>query len=369
MDAKTKKIGRLRRFFFRLLGPSLSKKIICRALRKWIDKSPASFPADLNRSSDILFILPADRVEMTFQLESLFSIIGKYKGSALTFVCPGSHGSFVSGFPNARVIRYDPDDFLLYSAEHNRLAKKLSERAFDICVMLEKNYTLAHLYLAGISRAHLRIGWEGGNAGVGSYPFLNVRLVASRREGVNLWERNLEVAKILNVSTVSKMRWGVQESTLAEVGKILSEHKLERKPALICIDLASLESGCGQIWSAELMRSLKESKIGHFCIYSGSEDARSGFKDVPFPVLPPMSASRVAALMEHTDAVIAGVGALLGLAQISANKIVPVLTKEQAEMYCKRNDSILPALLSPSQKPDGEAVRAVIKNIKMLLAK
>jgi ADP-heptose:LPS heptosyltransferase len=364
MDSKTKNIGRFRRFILRLLGPSLSKTFIRRILGKRIDKSHAAFPTDLSRCSDILFILPADKVEMVFQLESLFAVLGKYRDSSITFVCPAAHSSFVNAIKNVRVIKFDPKRFLLYSAEFNRLVKELTVKAFDICIMLEKRYTLAHLYLIGASRAHLRIGWESADMG-DSFPFLNIRLVSTQRENVTLWERNREVAKILNAKTDAGVRWGVQKSTAEEVAKVLSEHKLKKEPALICVDLANLENNCGKQWCADLLKGLKESKAGHFYIFGGTEEDNKNFKDVPFPVIPPMSIPRTAALIAATDLVITGAGALLGLAQISSSKIIPVVTKEEAGFYCRQSSRILPALFS--DKPDGGTVKDVLKNIKTLM--
>jgi len=362
MDTKTKNTGRLRRTLLRIMGPSMSKMVIHRILRKKIDRNPAALPSDLSRCSDILFILPVDRVEMIFQLENLFAILGRYKNSNITFICPAAHSSFVSGMKNVRVIKFDPSEFSLYSSEFNRLVRELATRAFDICVMLERDYTLAHLYLIGMSRAHLRIGWADDSA----YPFLNIRLIAVQRENVTLWERNLEAAKILSAETDSKVRWGVQKSTAEEVAQLLNEHRLKKDPALICVDLASLKAACGDEWCAELLKSLKSSNAGNFYVFGGTEAENSALKDAPFPVLPPMSIPKTAALMACTTLVITGPGALLGLAQISSCRIVPVLTKEQAALYCRQSGRITPALFA--EKPDAETVKLALRNVRALIA-
>jgi ADP-heptose:LPS heptosyltransferase len=362
MDSKTKKTGRFRRLLLRLMGPSVSKMVICRVLRKRINKSPAMLPGGLSRGSEILFILPADRVEMIFQLENLFAILGRYRDSNLTFVCPAPHSSFVSGLKNVRVIKFDPAEFSLYSAEFNRLIREMAAKSFDICVMLERRYTLAHLYIAGMSRAHMRIGWDDGN----SFPLLNIRLVSVQREGVTLWERNLEAAKILGANAGSKVRWGVQKSTAEEVAQMLNDQKLKKDPALICVDAASLQGNCGREWCAELLGALRGSKAGRFYIFGGSEEENKSIKEAPFPILPSMSVPKTAALMACTDLVITSAGALLGLSQISACKIVPVVTKEQAGTYCRQSSRIMPVIFS--EKPDAECVWAVQKNIKTLMA-
>jgi hypothetical protein len=402
MENKPKKTGRFRRFFLRLLGPSLSQKLIYWLLRKKIDRTPAAFPSDLSRGSDLLFILPADRTEMIFQLETLFAILGKYKNSSAAFVCPAACSPFVSGLKNARVIKFDPNKFLLYSEEFNRVVKDVATKSYDICVMFERQYALPHLYLVGVSRAHLRVGWERGD----SAPFLNIRLVSSPvpRENVTLWERNSEAAKILGADIDSKVRWGVQKSTAEEVAQLLSEYKLKKDSALICVDPAGLEDGgCAKEWCADLMKALKESKAGQFYIFGGIEggkaiadasasasdnnagstgnadskdnkDGADSGKDAkdskdappPFPTLPAMSIPRIAALTAGTDLVITGPGALLGLAQISSSKIIPVLTKEQAAFYCKRNGKIMPVIIP--EKPDKETIKTIVKNLKELMA-
>jgi ADP-heptose:LPS heptosyltransferase len=361
-DNKTKNTGRFRRTLFRLMGQSMSKMVIHRLLRKKIDRNPAALPSDLNRCSDILFILPVDRVEMIFQLENLFAILGRFKNSNLTFICPAAHSSFVSGMKNVRVIKFNPDEFSLYSAEFNRLVRELTSRAFDICVMLERDYSLAHLYLIGMSRAHLRVGWGDDSA----YPFLNIRLVSVPRENVTLWERNLEAAKILSAETGSNVRWGVQKSTADEVTQLLNEHRLKKEPALVCVDLASLKTACGGEWCADLLKALKSSNVGHFYIFGGTEEENAAMKDAPFPVLAPMSIPKTAALLACTTVVITGPGALLGLAQISSCRIVPTLTKEQAALYCKQNNRIMPALFA--EKPDAETVKQIQKNVRILVA-
>ena len=361
-DNKTKNTGRFRRTLFRLMGQSMSKMVIHRLLRKKIDRNPAALPSDLNRCSDILFILPVDRVEMIFQLENLFAILGRFKNSNLTFICPAAHSSFVSGMKNVRVIKFNPAEFSLYSAEFNRLVRELTSRAFDICVMLERNYSLAHLYLIGMSRAHLRVGWGDDSA----YPFLNIRLVSVPRENVNLWERNMEAAKILDADTGSNVRWGVQKSTADEVAQLLTEHRLKKDPALVCVDLVSLRSACGDEWCAELLKSLKNSNAGHFYIFGGTEEENSALKDAPFPVLAPLSIPKTAALMACTTLVVTGPGALLGLAQISSCRVAPVLTKEQAAFYCKQNSRIMPALFS--EKPDAETIKLALRNVRALVA-
>ena len=364
MDNRTKKTGRFRRLLFGLMGGALSKVVIHRMLRKKIDKSPTALPADLSRCSEILFILPSDKMEMIFQLENLFTILGRYKNSSATFICPAAYSSFVNGLKNVRVMKFNPAEFSLYSEEFNKLVKELTVKSFDICVMLERQCTLAHLYLAGLSRAHLRIGWEAERC----YPFLNIRLIPVKREGATLWERNLEAAKILDADVESRVRWGVQKSTAEEIAQLLSEHKLRKDPALICIDLASLEGNCGKEWCAELMKSLKNApKMGQFYVFGGTEDEVSVVGDAPFPVLPKMSLSRAAALIASTDLIVAGFGPLFGLAQISSrSKLVPVMTSEQAEFYCKRNERIMPVVFP--QTPGADEVRAVQKNLKALMA-
>jgi ADP-heptose:LPS heptosyltransferase len=346
---------------FRLMPPSVAKIVISFLLRKRIDKSPAAFPGDLNRSGDILFILPEDRVEMVFQLENLFAILGRYKNSNITFLCPAAHASFVSALKKSQVVKYDPAQFTLYSAEFNKVIAEFSSRAFDICVVLEKRYTLAHLYIVGMSRAHLRIGWGD----TGAYPFLNVRFIPAGRDNATLWERNLEVAKILNADADTTVRWGVPKTTAEEVAQLLSEHKLKKDPALICLDLVNLERNCGREWCEELLKALATPRKGRFYVFGGPEEENHSFKDLPFPVLPPMSIPRTAALIACTDLVITGAGALLGLAQISACDIIPVVTKEQAAAYCKKDERIMPAMFEA--KADDKTAKAVLTGIRTLI--
>ena len=364
MADKTKNIGRFKRLLFRVMGPALSQWVIRQMLRKKIDGSTTSLPADLSRSAEILFILPADRIEMIFQMENLFAIAGRYKDSNLTFVCPAAHAPFVSTLKNSRLMKFNPAEFSLYGAEFNKLVAELSVKSFDICVSLERRCTLAHLYLIGLCRAHLRIGWDAGN----SYPFLNIRLVASDREGVSEWERNLEAAKILEADVESRPRWGLQKSAAEEVAQILSENKLKKDPALICIDLASLESACGKEWCAELMKALKSaSGLGRFCVFGGMDDEGRQPKEAPFPILPPMSVPKTAALISYTDVVIAGFGPMFGLSQISSkSKAVPILSKSHAAQYCKKNERVMPVVFS--EKPGQDDVKTVIRNVKQILS-
>ncbi|MCL2183942.1 MAG: hypothetical protein FWB85_10800 [Chitinispirillia bacterium] len=376
MDNKTKKTGRLRRFALRALGATISKMVIYRLLRKKISKEPALLPGGLSRCSEILFILPANQTEMIYQLENLFSILGKYRESNLTFVCPASSSPFVSGLKDVKVLKFDPVEFQLFSAEFNRVTDWLSAKTFDLCVLLEKDHTLAHLYLVGMSRAHLRVGWDVGSGN--SFPFLNIRLFSIPRDGVTLWERNLEVAKILDAAADPKVRWGVPKSTAEEVAQILRDHKLKKDPALICIDAANLEAECGKAWCAELIKNLKGAVSGQFYIFGGTlTEAAAAAMDVttaaetdtnsPFPVLPPTTIPKTAALMACTDLVITGAGPLLGLAQISTCKIVPVVTQEQASLYCKPSDRI--AQVIRHGEPGSAEVSAVLKNTKALLGK
>jgi ADP-heptose:LPS heptosyltransferase len=311
----------------------------------------------------MLFILPADRVEMIFQMENLLSILGRYKNSNITFICPAAHVPLVNTLRDARVMKFDPAEFSLYSAEFNRLVAELSVKSFDICVVLERNCTLAHLYLAGLSRAHLRVGWDTGH----SYPFLNIRLVASEREDASLWERNFEAAKLLDADLESRLRWGVQKSAAEEVVRLLNENKLKKDPAIICLDLAALESGYGKEWCAELMKALKNAYgPGQFCVFGGMEGDAQTVKDSPFPILPPMSITKTAALISCTDMLVTGFSPVFGLAQISSkSRIVPILSKIQAAQYCKKNERIKPVIFS--DKPGQEDIRAVVRNIKELL--
>ncbi|MDR2694599.1 MAG: hypothetical protein LBB74_10365 [Chitinispirillales bacterium] len=365
MDDKTKNIGRFKRLLLRLMGPKLSQWFILQLLRRKIDGSPAVLPADLNRSTEILFILPSDRLDMIFHMESLFAILGRYRNSNLTFVCPTAHIPFVNTVKNARVMKFNPAEFSLYSAEFNRLVAELNVKSFDICVMLERRCTLAHLYLAGLCRAHLRVGWDSGN----SYPFLNIRLLAAEREDVSMWERNLEAAKILEADIESRPRWGVQKSAAEEVAQLLGENRLKKDPALICIDLASLESGCGKEWCAEMMKTLKGTYgMGQFCVFGGIEEDNQPPKEAPFPILPPMSIPKTAALISYTDVVIAGFGPMFGLTQISSkSKIVPVLSKEHAVKYCKKNERIMPVIFS--DKPGQSDIRTIVRNVKEILGR
>jgi len=365
MADKTKNTGRVKRFLLRLIWPKMSQWVILQLLRKKIDGSPAALPADLSRSTEILFILPADRLDMIFQMENLFAIIGRYKNSNLTFVCPTAHVPFVNTLKNVRLIKFNPAEFSIYGAEFNKLVAELSVKSFDICVMLERRHTLAHLYLAGLSRAHLRVGWDTGN----SYPFLNIRLVATDREGVSEWERNLDAAKILEADVESRPRWGVQKSAADEVAQLLSENKLKKEPALICVDLATLESACGKDWCAELMKTLKNTYgLGRFYVSGGMEEDNAPPKEAPFPILPPLSIPKTAALISYTDVIIAGFGPMFGLSQISSkSKMVPILSKDHHAKYCKKNERIMPVVFS--EKPGQDDIKAVVRNIKEILSR
>jgi ADP-heptose:LPS heptosyltransferase len=365
MTDKTKKIGRFRRLLLRVAGPKLSQWFILQRLRKKIDGSPAALPTDLSRCTEILFILPTDRLDMIFQMESLLAILGRYKNSNTTFICPTAHVPFVSTIKNVKLMKFSPSEFALYGAEFNRLVAELSVKSFDICVMLEQRYTLAHLYLAGLCRAHLRIGWDSGN----SYPFLNIRLVAAEREGCSIWDRNLEAAKILEADVESRPRWGVQKSAAEEVAQLLSDNKLKKDPALICIDLASLEASCGKEWCIEMMRALKGTYgMGQFCVFGGMEEDNQPPKEASFPILPPMSITKTAAMISYTDLVIAGFGPMFGLTQISSkSKMVPVLSRDQHAKYCKKNERIMPVVFS--DKPGQEDIRTIVRNIKEILSR
>jgi ADP-heptose:LPS heptosyltransferase len=366
MADKTKNTGRFKRLLFRLLGPALSQWVVMQLLRKKIDWSPAALPADLSRSAEILVILPADRLDMIFQMENLYAVIGRYKDSNLTFVCPAAHVSFVNSLKNARLMKYNPAEFQLYSAEFKRLVAELAVKSFDICVMLEQRHTLAHLYLAGLSRAHLRVGWDV--AAGSSYPFLNIRLVAAKADA-SVWERNLAAARILEADVESRPRWGVQKSAAEEVAKVLSEKKLKKDPALVCIDLFSMEAVCGKEWCAELMKALKSAYgAGQFCVFGGMDEDNAVIKDAQFPVLPPMSIPKTAALIAYTDLVIAGFGPMFGLTQISTkSKVIPVLSKGDADKYCKKNERVAPVVFA--DKPGAEDIKAVVRNVRDLLKK
>ena len=363
MNEKAKKIGLFKRAALKLLGPSLSKMVLSWRLRKRIDKSPIALPSSTNRSSEFFIILPQDRTEMIFQLENLFSILGKYKDSKITFLCPTAHASFVIGLKTAAVIKYLPSEFSIFSAQFNEVVKELSNRAFDICINLEKQYNIALLYLIGLSRAHIRIGWEDSG---GTYPFLNLKIKTSKLSGNNLWERNAELSKLLGAYTDSKMRWGVPKAAADEVAALISERNLKKEPALICIDVASLENDYGKQWCGELKEALKAQKNGHFYVFGGLEGESHEFTNEKFAVMPPLSITRTAALIAYTDLVITGHGALLGLAQISNCKIIPVLNREQCAVYCKSNERISPALFN--NKPDSETIWQIVKNIKTLTA-
>jgi len=363
MNKKAKNIGRFKRTALKVIGPSLSKMVLSWRLRRKIDKSPVTLPSATSRSSDFFIILPQDRTEMIFQLENLFSILGKYRDSKITFLCPAAHASFVIGLKTAAVIKYTPEDLTMFSARFNEIVKELSNRAFDICVNLEKEYNMALLYFIGLSRAHMRIGWESSGC---DYPFLNIKIKSSQKSGSNLWERNAELAKLLGAYTDSKMRWGVPKAATEEVAALLSERKLKKDPALICIDVASLESDYGKQWCSELKEALKAQQKGHFYVFGGLEGEKYDFANEKFAVMPPLSITRTAALIAYTDLVVTGRGALLGLAQISSCKIIPVLNNEQCAVYCKRNNRILPALFD--KKPDGETIWQIVKNIKTLIA-
>jgi ADP-heptose:LPS heptosyltransferase len=363
MNKKAKNIGRFKRLALRLLGPYLSKMVLSLRLRKKIDKSSIVLPSDTSRSSAFFIILPRDRTEMIFQLENLFSILGRYRDSKITFLCPAAHASFVIGLKTAAVIKYVPQELSIYNAQFNEIVNELSNRAFDICVNLEKQYDISLLYFIGLSRAHMRIGWEECG---GTYPFLNLKIKSQQRPECNLWERNAELSKLLGAYTDSKVRWGVPKAAAEEAAALLSQRNLKKESALICIDVASLESGYGKQWCSELKEALKAQANVQFYVFGGLEEEAYDFANEKFAVMPPLSITRTAALIAYTELVITGQGALLGLAQISHCKIIPVLDREQYALYCKRNNRILPALFD--KKPDGETIWQIVKNIKTLIA-
>jgi hypothetical protein len=301
---------------------------------------------------------------MVYQLENLASIVQKYKKATMTFICPKAHAPLIGSLKNARVIEYDPHDFLIYGAEHARVVNEVLNSSYDFCIMLEKQYTLAHLYIVGISRAHLRVGWDDGD----SARFLNIRLVATQREGVSLWERNLETANFLDAKIGDK-RWGVKKTTAEEVSKLLGEHGIDGERTLICIDLASLESCYGREWCERLLKTLKQKwPPGQYFAFNGFEGENNGvnIENTSVKVLPPMPVPRAAALMARTNLTITGPGPLLGLVQLSGSKTVPILTHEQAAIYCRKCETVLPALFS--EKPGVETIEIAVKNATALIA-
>lgn len=359
MNKKSKKIGSKRRVLVRALGPERSKMIFSWVLRKKLKNKIMEIPTELHKCAHVLIILPQDRFELVFQLENLLSILSLYKTRKITLLCPSQNSSFFRGLQGITVQEYTTEEMQLYSFQWKTLIKEF-EGVFDICINLQKEENLDLLYLVGLCKIPIRIGY--GQAG--DYPFHNIRLKNSPDPNSNVSERNKIIANYLGAPGKKRFEWGVSKTTSEEVRQLLKDLKMVKGAFLTGIDLNSLETYCGKEWCEDLISTLQQHATGQFYIFGGIEGKNPDMGDDAFSIMPPLSVPRTAALIKQTDLIITSKSVLLGLAQLSSCPIAAVLNNEDFSRFCRENSRITQISFSRHQKD--EALTQITELFKQL---
>ena len=353
-----KNTGRLKRFFFRLLGGARGKNFLAGKIRRQTAAIPPfSFPIDVASIKRILIILPSEPLQVLYQLRNVLELAAYFREATLTLLAEESCTPFAGMIAGAKVVEYAGESKRLFSAAFNEFNRAFAG-AVDLCCLLTRTEDLTLLYLAGRTAAPVRVGYVGA----GGSPFINLHIGPSADRHY-LPEWNCAMAEILGARKMKPHRPSLAKQTLEEIDQLLRERRLDPASSLIGIDAPFFWRSFGAKWTAGLLEALTPLLAGRatylYALDPSSPQEQEKFAKFGFPLISGLSVPQTAALAARSQLVITGNTLLFGLATLVGVPALGVFSLVEQEAYCP----LPPALqvgIAFEKSPTAETIDALV---------
>jgi ADP-heptose:LPS heptosyltransferase len=131
------------------------------------------FNSALQGVKNILVIMPDTLADNLLLQKVLMSLKTHYNGCNLEVVCRQDFREIIESNEFVdRGIFYLKDEFTFFTPSLKKMCKHIRKQRYDACYLLDYSQNLVKLFIAGISRAAVRIGFD--KAAVA--PFINIRI-------------------------------------------------------------------------------------------------------------------------------------------------------------------------------------------------
>jgi ADP-heptose:LPS heptosyltransferase len=351
--------GRISRFLFRLLGPSLGKKLLARKVQaRTTHLPPFIFPLDPALFTRVLIILPSKRLKVLHQLKNLAELTAFFKNAAISIVAEETCAPLVKLVDRTNVIEYRYEEKKLFTSTFNQLIREF-HGIVDLCCLLTREEDLPLLYLAGMTAAPIRIGYVGS----GGSPFLNLQVAPSPSRAY-LPEWNSALAEMLGAKRAKRVRWGASKETTAEIDHLLKEMHFDPRARLVGVDADFARRRFGASWAERFIKALIPVTQGSVYLYA-KDDEDHGIMEwlsqFNLPLIHSISVSQLAALISRSSIIVTGNTLLFGLATLMEIKTVGLFEEKHLASYCPPSPVIkgISFERSPDEKTIEDAALAV----------
>jgi hypothetical protein len=327
-----KTTGRLKRFFFRLMGPVRSRKILEKSVGKLTaGLPPFSFPLDAAAIRNVLIILPTDKLQVLRQLKNVVELTGYFRYAAVTLLAETTSAPLAGLLENVTIREYPFESKKLFSAGFNELNAQF-RNAFDVCCLLTSAEDLVLLDCAGRTAAPVRVGY----ASAGGVPFLNVHVNPSA-ERVLASEWNCAMAEMLGAKKIPNTRWVIAKQTALEIDHLLKENQIDAQARPVGVDALFFRRSCGAAWAEQLVRTLLSAFKNNLYLYAEETQLQSEITWLArfdLPVLVNLSIPQIAGVAARSGLVMTGNTLLFGLAAHLATKVVGIFRQDEFAANC-----------------------------------
>ncbi|MDO5577285.1 MAG: hypothetical protein Q4F84_09405 [Fibrobacter sp.] len=336
IQKKSKCSDYIRRVFYTLLGQKRFRKLLAFSLKSRYKSSSVCFPVNIEQVKEILIILPEERLEVLHQLKNVISLVKHFKHATVTIVCERSASSYIKMIPGLNVIEYEFQENVAIPVLLVKEVKKLNH--IDICFLLHNNPSLPLRYLAGVSEADTRVGYDGA----GGFPFLNLQIRPDTTKRY-FADWNCSIAKLFG-ALPDEIHWSVAQKTIDEVNHLLKELNIEKKSYLVGLDIVFLLNHFGNSWTETLVNNIAQLELGQLYFYVSENPSVSCVEWIQkqkVPFIGDLSASRTAALVSRSNLIISGNTPIYALAGLLKKHAIGFFKEDEIEMYCPQTSTLM----------------------------
>jgi ADP-heptose:LPS heptosyltransferase len=363
MIKKAKFSSKLKRVFFNTMGSTRATAYLSSKLSKRLKNQTFSFPVTISTINNVLIILPEEQTEILYQLKNILSIISHFRHAAITLLCEEQASSFIKMIPGVTIVEYNKTDHDFFDSDFFKIARSLGN-PIDICFLLDRTPDLQMLYFTGLTGADLRVGY----AEAGSFPFLNTRVQSSNAIEY-IPDKNCLIAELFGFQT-EKMTMIVAHKTIEEIEHLLKEHTLTKKHSLVGLDYLFFAREFGTKWLEQFINTIRKYYNGNLYLYVSEEpslEEKSWLKSQSEVPLPPMSSSRLAALIVKTDLILTGNTMLYGIAAILDSSAMGFFKEDSFNAFCPRTNNLQG--FTYDKLPDDQSIAVIMHMLETLCLK
>ena len=299
-------------------------------------RNAVRFPVPASSIGTLLFILPDSLRDALYQTDIIAAVSRHYSAAQVSLLCSRAAAPYFAFLPGIeRVYTCDRCEHLSNPRALYQLGAQLSDRSFDLCILLDHDPSAPQHYLLARCAAPVRIGpFEAGVA-----PVLNIRLRGHPEPSRYCGDRFEGLLAVTGACKGKPVRWAASRQAVEETRHLLKESGITPQSVLIAIDGRWFLENGSRDWTASVLAELTRNEKVRILDYQGEVAPpldctplrQAGCLTVPFT-----SAARQIALLSQCAMLVSGATELIPLGSLIAAPVTGIFAQGEQSRWLQQ---------------------------------